>query len=139
MWRLGPAAGPSGSWLFSPRAARCVALSLFALVAYSLPVAGSDKPEAPKAKAGDQQVTGTIRDRDGKGLAELKVQIMRPRPKPNQPGTVVDTVTTDSKGLFRFTGPPGDYALRVVVGGKPVDLNATIGRDGLDPAAFTVE
>lgn len=88
------------------------------------------KPENPEKRA-EKSVTGTVVDRDNKGLAGAKVTIK---------GQKVTTVWTDANGSFHFAGRPGAYEVTVKVGEQSQKFPATIDEEeGLVPPTFTIE
>jgi len=92
--------------------------------------AESGKPENPDKRA-EKTVTGTVVDRDNKGLAGAKVTIK---------GQKVTTVWTDANGSFHFAGRPGACEVTVKAGELSQKFPATIDEEaGLLPPTFTFD
>jgi phosphatidate phosphatase APP1 len=90
---------------------------------------GTQKPDNPD-KTAEKRVSGTVVDRDGKGLAGVKVTVK---------GEKTTAVWTDANGSFHFSARPGAYEITVKVGAKSHKFDATIDEQvGLDPAEFRV-
>jgi len=75
-------------------------------------------------------IAGRVLSDGGLPLADVPVRLVYPRPHPRVPGATVfmvwpSTVTTDDRGVYRFTAPPGRYTVMVAApvspdGARPV-------------------
>jgi hypothetical protein len=91
----------------------------------------SQDEEKKKDKPADQQVTGSVADRDGKPVERAQVVFDGPKKA---------TLLTDAGGRFTFNGPPGEYTITVRAGARSASFTRTIEGNQLRPnATLTIE
>jgi hypothetical protein len=91
-----------------------------------------DQPQDPpqESKGEDQRVTGKVLDRDGKAVVKAEVRVAGKKKK--------DTVWTDERGEFSFSGPAGDYNITVKAGEREESFNRKIEDNQLKPDSTLV-
>ena len=90
---------------------------------------GRLKPDVLRIERPEQSVRGTVNNRDGTALAGVTVIIDGPKD---------GKVSTDGDGVFRFSGPAGQYKLTVTSGNRTQDFTVRIDNNRLTPDVLTV-
>jgi hypothetical protein len=96
--------------------------------AAAVPGVQQEKPAEPDNQP--QRVTGKVVDRDGKAVDRVQVAFAGPKK---------ETVWTDARGAFAFTGPPGDYVVTVKAGDTNHEFRVKIADHHLTPSTLVID
>lgn len=99
-------------------------------VAVASPGHGVQQEKPGEGEDKNQRVTGNVVDRDGKAADRVQVEFDGPKR---------ETVWTDSRGEFSFTGPPGDYLVTVKTGESQQQFEVRIEDNRLIPSTLELD